>query len=182
MQKAWKTLLIMLLLTVGSLPAYPECLNYEPSVVKVRGKLVIRTLPGPPEYESMEKGDKPETYCFLLLNHHKRCGKSEEAHAVMKEDLAGGTLPSGKFGKNAAWWWIMMLAFNLNTAMKNLVLQDSWAAKRMKALRFSLINLPARVIERSRRLFIRLTKGHPSLEALLTARKRIMELAYLPSG
>jgi hypothetical protein len=76
----------------------------------------------------------------------------------------------------------MVLAFNLNTAMKNLVLEDSWAAKRMKAIRFSLINLPARVIERSRRLFIRLTKGHPSLEVLLTARKRIMELAYVPSG
>jgi hypothetical protein len=118
----------------------------------------------------------------LIHWHHKRCGKSEEAHAVMKEDLAGGNLPSGKFGENAAWWWIMILAFNLNTAMKRLVLQDSWAVRRMKALRFSLINLPARVIERSRRLFIRLTKGHPSLEVLLTARKRIMELAYAPSG
>jgi len=118
----------------------------------------------------------------LIHWYHKRCGKSEEAHAVMKEDLAGGNLPSGKFGENAAWWWIMILAHNLNAAMKRLVLQGSWAAKRMKAIRFSLINLPARVIERSRRLFIRLTKGHPSLEALLTARKRIMELAYVPSG
>ena len=25
---------------------------------------------------------------------HKRCGKSEEAHSIMKEDLAGGKLPS----------------------------------------------------------------------------------------
>ena len=52
----------------------------------------------------------------------------------------------------------------------------------MKAIRFSLINLPARVMERSRQLFIRLAGGHPSLEVLLTARKRIMELAYAPSG
>ena len=44
----------------------------------------------------------------------KRCGKSEEAHSVMKEDLAGGKLPSSDFGENAAWWWIMILAFNLN--------------------------------------------------------------------
>ena len=113
---------------------------------------------------------------------HKRCGKSEEAHSIMKEDLAGGRLPSADFGENAAWWGIMVLAFNLNTAMKNLVLEDSWAAKRMKALRFSLINLPARVMERSRQLFMRLAGGHPSLEVLLTARKRIMELAYAPSG
>ena len=51
---------------------------------------------------------------------HKRCGKSEEAHSIMKEDLAGGKLPSSDFGENAAWWGIMILAFNLNSAMKQL--------------------------------------------------------------
>ena len=29
---------------------------------------------------------------------HERCGKSEEIHAVMKKDLAGGKLPSSDFG------------------------------------------------------------------------------------
>jgi len=48
---------------------------------------------------------------------YKRCGKSEEAHSVMKENLAGGPLPSGKFGQNAAWWWIMVLALNLDAVM-----------------------------------------------------------------
>jgi hypothetical protein len=28
----------------------------------------------------------------------------------MKGDFAGGKLPSGDFGENAAWWWIMILA------------------------------------------------------------------------
>jgi hypothetical protein len=118
----------------------------------------------------------------LIRWHHKRCGKSEEAHAVMKEDLAGGRLPSGKFGENAAWWSIMVLAHNLNAAMKNLALGGSWVSKRMKAIRFSLINLPARIVERSRQLLIRLSAGHPSLETLLAARQRIMELAYVPTG
>lgn len=113
-----------------------------------------------------------------LINwYHKRCGKSEEAHSVMKEDLAGGMFPSSLFGVNAAWWWIMVLAFNLNTAMKNLVLKKSWMPKRMKAIRFSLIALPGRIIERSRELFVRLAKGHPSFEVLLNARQRIMEFA-----
>lgn len=40
----------------------------------------------------------------LIHWHHERCGKSEEAHAVMKGDLAGGKLLSGNFGTNAAWW------------------------------------------------------------------------------
>jgi len=29
----------------------------------------------------------------LIWWYRKRCGKSEEAHSVMKEDLAGGKLP-----------------------------------------------------------------------------------------
>jgi hypothetical protein len=32
---------------------------------------------------------------------HERCGKSEESHGVMKDDLAGGQLPSENFGENA---------------------------------------------------------------------------------
>jgi hypothetical protein len=118
----------------------------------------------------------------LIQWQYERCGKSEEAHCVMKEDLAGGRLPSSDFGENAAWWWIMMLALNLNAAMKNLVLGGSWISKRMKAVRFALINLPGRVMERSRRLIVRLGKAHPSYETLLVARQRIAMLVPEPSG
>ncbi len=118
----------------------------------------------------------------LIDWHHKRCGKSEEAHAVMREDLAGSKFPSGDFGENAAWWWIMIVALNLNSAMKRLVLGGSWVTKRMKAIRFGFINLAGRVLERSRQLIIRLTRGHPALEILIEARGRILELAAQPSG
>jgi hypothetical protein len=57
-----------------------------------------------------------------------RCGKSEEVHAVMKADLAGGRMPSGLFGANAAWWTVMILAHNLNAVMKRLVLGPAWGA------------------------------------------------------
>ncbi|MEI9479833.1 MAG: hypothetical protein WCO26_25130 [Deltaproteobacteria bacterium] len=76
----------------------------------------------------------------------------------------------------------MVLAHNLNTAMKNLVLQGSWVTKRMKAIRFHLINLPGRVMEHARGLIVRLTGGHPSFDVLLEARQKIMELACGPSG
>jgi hypothetical protein len=113
---------------------------------------------------------------------HKRCGKSEEAHSIMKEDLAGGKLPSSSFGENAAWWWIMILAFNLNSVMKRLVLGGAWVAKRMKAIRFSLIGLPGRIMNHARSVTIRLVKNHPSLTILIRARQRIMEFSYAPSG
>jgi len=113
---------------------------------------------------------------------HERCGKSEEAHAVMKDDLAGGKLPSDDFGENAAWWWIMILALNLNAMMKKLAMEDSWLSKRMKAIRFSFINLPGRVVKRSRSLIIRLTKNNPAMELLINAREKIAMLQSVPSG
>jgi hypothetical protein len=112
----------------------------------------------------------------LIRWHRERCGKSEEAHSVMKGDFAGGQLPSGDFGENAAWWWIMILAMNLNTIMKRLVLGGFWVSRRMKAIRFSFINIPGRIVERSRELIIRLVKGHPALELYLEARRRIMAI------
>jgi hypothetical protein len=118
----------------------------------------------------------------LIEWHYKRCGESEQAHSVMKEDLAGGTLPSGDFGENAAWWWIMVLAFNLNAALKSLVLGGRWVHKRMKAIRFYLINIPARVMERSRQLSLRLSAGDPAYGWLLSIRAKIAGLQSAPSG
>jgi len=112
----------------------------------------------------------------LIHWHHQRCGKSEEAHSVMKEDLAGGKLPSNDFGENAAWWWMMILALNLNAIMKRLALGKAWEPKRMKAIRFWMINLPGRVLSCSRSLIIRLTQNHPSLELLIEARRKIAML------
>lgn len=142
-------------------------MNFEAKgVYKVFGIVTNRDLPGEE----------------LIGWYRERCGKSEEAHGVMKEDLAGGKFPSGDFGENAAWWWIMILALNLNEAMKQLALGGSWVTKRMKAIRFALIHLPGRVMERSRRLIVRLGHGHPSLETLLAARQAIAGLALQPSG
>ena len=59
----------------------------------------------------------------LIRWHRERCGETEEVHAVMKDDLGGGRLPSKLFGANAAWWCAMILALNLNTLMKGW----SWA-------------------------------------------------------
>ena len=107
----------------------------------------------------------------------ERCGKSEEVHSATKSDLAGGQMPSGLFGANAAWWALTILAFNLNAAMKRLALGERWAAKRMKALRFHLIGLPGRVVSHARQLIIRLGGGAEALATLLDARQRIRALA-----
>jgi Transposase DDE domain group 1 len=131
---------------------------------KLFGLVTNRTLPG----------DE------LIRWQRERCGKSEEAHAVMKDDLAGGRLPSGLFGANAAWWTIMVLAHNLNAMMKGLALGGDWAARRMKAMRFHLIALPGRVVRHARRLIVRLSAG--ALDLIRNVRAAILALYPAPSG
>jgi len=114
----------------------------------------------------------------LIWWHRKRCGKGEEMHKIMKEDLAGGHLPSARFGANAAWWGIMVLAFNLNCLMKRLALPKEWAPKRLKAIRFGFINLAGRVVRGSRQLAIRLSQSHPAYQLVLVVRQRLKALWY----
>ena len=112
----------------------------------------------------------------------QRCGKGEEVHKVLKEDLAGGQLPSGLFGANAAWWAISVLAFNLHVLMERLVLGAGWLGKRLKALRFALIGLPGRVVAHARRLWVRLPRGHPAYGDLVAARHQLLTMAQGPPG
>ena len=131
---------------------------------KVTGVVTNRDLPG----------DE------LIRWYRQRCGKGEEVHGVLKEDLAGGRLPSRLFGANAAWWAITVLAFNLNSALKQLALGGEWVSKRLKALRFGLISIAGRVVRHARTLIINLSRGHPSYSLLVRARRRIMALANGP--
>ena len=116
----------------------------------------------------------------LVRWYRQRCGKGEEVHGVLKEDLAGGRLPSGLFGDNAAWWAIAVLAFNLNSALKRLALGGEWISRRLKAVRFGLINLAGRVVYHAGRLIIRLAHGHPSYGLVVRARWRIEALSHGP--
>jgi hypothetical protein len=56
------------------------------------------------------------------------------------------------------------------------LLPQGWANRRLKAMRFGLINLAAVVRERSRQLQILLSPKQPVYDLLLMARKRIEQL------
>ncbi len=67
----------------------------------------------------------------------------------------------------------MILALNLNEAMKGLVLGKEWASRRMKAVRFVLIHKAGSVMERGGRLWITLAKHSPLLVWLQEIRECI---------
>ena len=153
------------------------------------------------EFESEESYDFPTVKCddnryrvrgivtnmdwegeTLIHWHRKRCGRSEQLHSVMKTDLSGGRLPCGEFGANACWWAVMVLSLNFHALIKELVLDGSWRHRRMKAVRFWIINIAACVVNRSRQLHIVLRRKETMMEALNKWRKKLLRLIPLPSG
>ena len=118
-----------------------------------------------------------------LINwHRERCGDSEKVHSIEKSDLAGGQFPSYKFGANAAWWHIMILAFNLKALMQKLVLPKFLTNRRMKGIRFHLVNIAGCVVSHARRLVVKVS-NHPDVIGLLNwVRGKIAALAHSPPG
>ena len=66
-----KLLILLVLLLGGGFSvndqATQDCLSYEPATVTLKGKITRTTFAGPPNYESIKKGDEPETYWILHL-------------------------------------------------------------------------------------------------------------------
>lgn len=116
----------------------------------------------------------------IIKWYRDRCGKSEEVHHVMKSELAGGRFPSGEFGSNAAWWAIMILAYNLYALMNHVILGGHWITRRLKAVRYAIINVAGRVIEQARMLRIRLTAEGDRLSLFLRVREKILALMEQP--
>ena len=61
-------------------PAYADCLSYT-GRVELAGVLARRTYPGPPNYESVARGDRPETAWLLRLDR-SACVAAEAGDAT----------------------------------------------------------------------------------------------------
>ena len=87
--------------------------------------------------------------------YNDRCGGGESIHSVLKSDLAAGQLPSNKFGVNAAWWSVVVLAHNLHALLEKLAMPKGLVGSRFKRLRYHLINVPARLVTHARKCCVR---------------------------
>jgi len=95
----------------------------------------------------------------LLEWHRQKAGSIEATHAVIKNELAGGVMPCGRFGSNAAWFRLAVLTYNVLTALKRLALPAELLTARPKRLRFLIINTPGKLIHHARRTILRLVKS-----------------------
>ena len=95
----------------------------------------------------------------LLRWQRERCGSVEKVHDVVKNDLAGSVMPCGRFYANAAWWRLNCLCYNVISVMKRKALPKIFWPARMKALRFHLIGVAAKVVSHARVMFLKITEG-----------------------
>ena len=68
----------------------------------------------------------------------------------------------------------------LNSTVKQLAMGGEWLNKRLKAIRFGVVNLPGRIVRHGRRMIIRMVSDHPSYGLLIGTRRRILALAADP--
>ncbi len=105
----------------------------------------------------------------LLPWHREKAGTIEAVHDVLKNELAAGVLPCGRFGANAAWLRLAVLTHNVMTALKRLALPPELLAARPKRLRFLIFYIPARVVHHARQLLLRLATAGQRIADWLAA-------------
>ena len=92
----------------------------------------------------------------LIQWHREKAGTIEGVHDVVKNELAGGVMPSKYFGANAAWLRLVVIAHNVLTALKRLALPAELLQARPKRLRFLIFNTAGRLVQHARKTVLRL--------------------------
>ena len=105
----------------------------------------------------------------LLPWQREKAGTIEHIHAVVKNELAGGVWPCGRFGAHAAWLRLALLAHNVLTALKRLALPPEWLTARPKWLRFLVFTVPGRLVTPARQRWLRLAPTRDRLVQWLAA-------------
>ena len=92
----------------------------------------------------------------LIQWHRQKAGTIEIVNDVVKNELAGGVLPCGRFGANAAWFRLAVISHNIMTALKRLAMKPEMLNARPKRLRFLYLCIPGKVVHHARKLLLRL--------------------------
>jgi hypothetical protein len=95
-----------------------------------------------------------------LINwHREKAGTIEHAHDVLKNGLAAGAFPSGKFGANAAWFRLNSMLYNLLSLLKRETLPGEFHTAKPKRLRFVLLNTVGRLVRHAGETLLRVVSG-----------------------
>lgn len=102
----------------------------------------------------------------LLDWHREKAGTVEHTHDEVKNGLAGGHVPSQRFGVNSAWFKISLLTYNIVSAIKGLCLEGEERTARMKRLRLLLIHVAGRMNRNNCVMGLRLCNSAQALKRM----------------
>jgi hypothetical protein len=117
----------------------------------------------------------------LIRWQRGKAGTIEHTHDVLTNELAAESLPSQKFGANAAWVGLNVITYNLLSALKRTALPEEFHTARPKKLRFILFNTVGRIIQHARETLLRLA-ALPVRTLFDTARVQIHALSTPLAG
>ena len=112
----------------------------------------------------------------IVVDHRKRCGRSEQEHSRLTKDMAGGRFPSCSFGENAAWWYMSILSLNLLKLYQRHTLPEDLKHVRIKTLNARLFRVAIKAVHSSGQLIVRIGQGHSLLGLLRGVQKKILEM------
>ena len=149
--------------------------------IAIRKTQVQLRLPNMPDEEDKEGEERywavvtnlPWRSKKVLAWHREKAGTIEQTHRDLKDELGLGTLPSGRFGVDAAWARLNVLAYNLLSMLRRTALPPALKDARPKRLRYEVFQLAGLVIHHARTTFLRIAAGASRIAALIQARYQV---------
>lgn len=121
--------------------------------------------------------NRQEQGARVLEWHREKAGTIEHVHEETKNGLAGGILPSGKFGANAAWFRFALLTYNIMSLLRGLALEGDFRRAKIRTLRLHLIHVAGRMNRYGCKLKLRFCAPSQTIARL----QRIWTVFDLPS-
>ena len=113
----------------------------------------------------------------LLDWHRQKAGTIEHVHDAVKNGLGGGHMPSQRFGANAAWFKIALLAYNITSALKGLAMDGELKTAEFKKIRLHLVSISGRMSRSQCKLRLRFCAPQKTIARIL----RVWEAFPLPT-
>lgn len=94
----------------------------------------------------------------LLEWQREKAGSIEALHDVLKNELAAGVMPCGRFGANAAWLRLAVMAHNVLTGLKRIALKPELLRARPKRLRYQIFCSPGKLVHHARHVLLKISR------------------------
>jgi len=107
-------------------------------------------------------------------------GQMENIIKELKVGIGMEQMPSGSFEANAMYFAIGVLAYNLYIAQKYFIIQEGYQKKTIQSLRWSLIQIPGKLISHGGRLILKITASMEKFGHYMRMRQRHLALLLEP--